>query len=92
MKILIIDNYDSFTYNLVHYVKELGFSAELDIFRNDEIQLSAIESYDKILISPGPGIPDEAGITKELILAFGSSKKHFRSLLGASSHCRGIRC
>ena len=62
MKILVLDNYDSFTYNLVHMLRELGHAPA--IFRNDEIALEAVAAYDKILLSPGPGIPDEAGILK----------------------------
>ena len=55
MKVVIIDNYDSFTYNLSHLVKELG--AEVSVFRNDMFKLEQLESYDKIILSPGPGIP-----------------------------------
>ena len=59
MKIVIIDNYDSFTYNLSHLLKELG--AEVDVVRNDKFELKDLEQYDKIVLSPGPGIPSEAG-------------------------------
>ena len=58
MKIVIIDNYDSFTYNLSHLLKELG--AEVDVVRNDKFELKDVEQYDKIVLSPGPGIPSEA--------------------------------
>ena len=58
MKTVIIDNYDSFTYNLAHLVKELG--AEVDVLRNDKFELEELEKYDKIILSPGPGIPEEA--------------------------------
>jgi anthranilate synthase component 2 len=58
MKILVIDNYDSFTYNLVHYLENTT-SDHIDVFRNDKISLEAIDAYDKILLSPGPGIPEE---------------------------------
>ena len=61
MKILVLDNYDSFTYNLVHIIRELGYGDQMDIFRNDQISLEAVDAYDKILLSPGPGIPSEAG-------------------------------
>ena len=61
MKILIFDNYDSFTYNLVHLVKELGYT-DVDVFRNDKIALEDVAKYDKIILSPGPGIPSEAGL------------------------------
>ena len=60
MKILVLDNYDSFTFNLVHIIRELGYG--MDIYRNDQISVQAVGKYDKILLSPGPGIPDEAGI------------------------------
>ena len=60
MKTVIIDNYDSFTYNLAHLVKELG--AEVDVLRNDKFELEELEKYDKIILSPGPGIPEEAGL------------------------------
>ena len=65
MKIVVIDNYDSFVYNLVHYLEE--FDCQVTVFRNDEFSMEEIESYDKILLSPGPGIPDEAGFLKEVI-------------------------
>ena len=63
MKIVIIDNYDSFTYNLSHLVKELG--AEVSVVRNDEFELEALDAFDKIILSPGPGIPSEAGLLLE---------------------------
>ena len=63
MKVVIIDNYDSFTYNLSHLVKELG--AEVTVFRNDMFKLEQLESYDKIILSPGPGRPEDAGIIVE---------------------------
>lgn len=66
MKILVFDNYDSFTYNLVQLLRETGCD-DLDVFRNDRIALDEIEKYDKILLSPGPGIPSEAGILLPLI-------------------------
>ncbi|HUX95114.1 MAG TPA: aminodeoxychorismate/anthranilate synthase component II [Bacteroidales bacterium] len=85
MKILVIDNYDSFTYNLVHILKELSGS-EVDVFRNDAITLDEIGNYNKIVISPGPGVPDQAGITKSMIKHFGSSK----SILGVCLGCQAI--
>ena len=60
MKIVIIDNYDSFTYNLAHLVKELG--ADVTVYRNDQFQLRELDRFDKIILSPGPGIPSEAGL------------------------------
>jgi len=57
MKILVLDNYDSFTFNLVHYLGELGYRSDMDICRNDQIDLAAVSSYDNVLLSPGPGVP-----------------------------------
>lgn len=85
MKILVLDNYDSFTYNLVHYLKELS-GLNVDVFRNDEISVDAVDAYDKILLSPGPGVPDSAGIMKELIARYGSKK----SILGVCLGCQAI--
>jgi anthranilate synthase component 2 len=84
MKILILDNYDSFTYNLVHIVRELNYN--YDVFRNDKITLEAVGKYDKILLSPGPGIPDEAGIMKALIKTYAPTK----SILGICLGHQGI--
>lgn len=80
-KILILDNYDSFTYNLVHAVKKIT-NQEVDVYRNDQIFLDDIEKYDKIILSPGPGIPDEAGILKDLIKRYAPTKKIFGVCLG----------
>ena len=82
MKILVLDNYDSFTYNLVHYIKELGYGKDMDVFRNDQISLEAVEVYDKILLSPGPGIPEEAGILMDLIKTYGPTKSMLGVCLG----------
>ena len=60
MKVLLFDNYDSFTYNLLHILKELD--VDVEVHRNDKISLDEVERFDKILLSPGPGIPEEAGI------------------------------
>ena len=81
MKILIIDNYDSFTYNLVHMVEKItgNFPA---VFRNDEISIAEVENYDIIMLSPGPGIPDEAGVLKEVIKTYASKKPIFGVCLG----------
>jgi len=81
MRILILDNYDSFTYNLVHYINEL-VDDEVDVFRNDKISLDQIETYSHILLSPGPGVPDEAGILKDLIRTYGETKSIFGVCLG----------
>lgn len=80
-KILIIDNYDSFTYNLVQIVDE-NFKGTYTIKRNDEIDLSDVAEYDGIILSPGPGIPDEAGLLKEIIKTYGPTKKIFGVCLG----------
>ena len=64
-KILVIDNYDSFTYNLVHLIKEMNY--DVTVFRNDKFDLDDVSKFDKILLSPGPGIPDEAGLLKKVI-------------------------
>ncbi|MDH5413572.1 MAG: aminodeoxychorismate/anthranilate synthase component II [Flavobacteriaceae bacterium] len=79
-KVLVIDNYDSFTYNLVHYLEDLG--CEVTVKRNDQLVLKDIEPFDKILLSPGPGIPDEAGLLKPIIKEFGASKSILGVCLG----------
>jgi anthranilate synthase component 2 len=81
MKILVLDNYDSFTYNLVQYIERV-VKRPIDVRRNDQISLEEISSYDKILISPGPGIPEEAGITLDLIRNFGETKSILGVCLG----------
>ena len=81
MKVLVLDNYDSFTYNLVEYIRNTG-AYELDVYRNREIEIEKIAQYDKIILSPGPGIPDEAGILKELIATYASSKSILGICLG----------
>jgi anthranilate synthase component 2 len=81
MKILMIDNYDSFTYNLVQFIEKF-IGQKIDVFRNDKITVDEAANYDKIVISPGPGIPDEAGITKELIEKLGPKKSIFGVCLG----------
>lgn len=86
MKILVLDNYDSFTYNLVHIIRELGYGDQLDVFRNDKIDLKDVSKYDKILLSPGPGIPSEAGIMLGLIKEYAPSK----SILGICLGHQGI--
>ncbi|MGY6559219.1 MAG: anthranilate synthase component II [Nitritalea sp.] len=81
-KILVVDNYDSFTYNLVYLVRTLGYGAALTIRRNDAISVEEVADYDKILLSPGPGIPQEAGIMPELILRYAPSKNILGICLG----------
>ncbi|GGF37257.1 anthranilate synthase component II [Echinicola rosea] len=82
MKILVLDNYDSFTYNLVYIVRELGYGAEMDVFRNDKIRLEDVAAYDKILLSPGPGVPADAGIMPELLRKYASKKDILGICLG----------
>ena len=79
-KILVIDNYDSFTYNLVHYLEDLN--CEVVVMRNDQLDIQDVEPYDYIVLSPGPGIPDEAGLLKEIIQTYAPSKKIFGVCLG----------
>ena len=80
MKILLFDNYDSFTYNLLHILKELG--ADVEVHRNDKISLEEIERFDQILLSPGPGIPEEAGILLPLIRRYAPTKSILGVCLG----------
>ena len=79
-KIVIIDNYDSFTYNLSHLVKELG--AEVTVYRNDKFEMSQLESFDKIILSPGPGIPCEAGLLLDVIRTYAGRKPILGVCLG----------
>lgn len=81
MRILVLDNYDSFTYNLVQYVQEL-IGAKVDVFRNDAISLDEVEAYDKIILSPGPGLPKDAGIMPELIKRYAPTKDILGVCLG----------
>jgi len=83
MKILIIDNYDSFTFNLFHLVEELiPAKAILRVFRNDQIKIDEVDRYDKIIVSPGPGMPTEAGITCEAIDRYAPAKSILGVCLG----------
>jgi len=81
MKILILDNYDSFTYNLVHLVEKITGNLPA-VFRNDEISIEEVANYDVIMLSPGPGIPEEAGILKEVIRTYAGIKPIFGVCLG----------
>jgi anthranilate synthase component 2 len=81
MKILVLDNYDSFTYNLVHAVRKLGFD-DVVVARNDKIAMDDVASFDKIILSPGPGIPSEAGILLPLIKRYAHEKSIFGVCLG----------
>jgi len=84
MKVLIIDNYDSFTYNLVHLIE--CFTNDYEVWRNDEIDFSRVPEFDKILLSPGPGLPNEAGQMPELIKQFADSKP----ILGICLGCQAL--
>ena len=84
MKVLIVDNYDSFTYNLVHLVEQ--FVEEVTVLRNDKIDLQEVEQFGKILLSPGPGLPKEAGLLNELIKRYAPTK----SILGVCLGCQAI--
>lgn len=79
-QVLVIDNYDSFTYNLVHYLEDLG--CEVVVKRNDKLELDEVEAFDRIVLSPGPGIPDEAGLLKPIIARYAPTKRIFGVCLG----------
>ena len=81
MKILVFDNYDSFTYNLVHLVEKI-ISGRVDVYRNDQIALEKVKDYDKIILSPGPGVPEEAGLLLPLIKEYSASKSILGVCLG----------
>src|SRR4030095_6688512 len=81
MKILVFDNYDSFTYNLVHLVEKI-MHQKVDVFRNDQIPLQQVNEYDKIILSPGPGIPSEAGMLLPLIREYAPTKSILGVCLG----------
>ena len=79
-KVALIDNYDSFTYNLAHYLEDLN--CDVTVLRNDEFDIDELQPFDKILLSPGPGIPDEAGLLKEVIKTYASTKSILGICLG----------
>ncbi|WP_400077309.1 anthranilate synthase component II [Winogradskyella sp. R77965] len=79
-KVLVIDNYDSFTYNLVHYLEDLD--RNVTVKRNDKLTIEEVDSFDKIVLSPGPGIPDEAGLLKEIIATYAPTKSILGVCLG----------
>lgn len=85
VNVLVIDNYDSFVYNLAHYLEELD--CRVTVIRNDQLDLELATDYDKILISPGPGLPDEAGIIKKLIWKYASTKSILGVCLGHQAIC-----
>lgn len=80
MKVALIDNYDSFTYNLYHLLKQ--FDVEISVFRNDKFQMNELESFDKILLSPGPGIPSESGLLMDVIKTYAGKKPILGICLG----------
>jgi len=90
-KVLIIDNYDSFTYNLVHAVEEI-IGGDVTIKKNDQLTLEEIEAYEYIILSPGPGLPDEAGLLKEIIKTYKDSKKIFGVCLGLQAIAEVYGC
>lgn len=81
MKILVLDNYDSFTYNLVHAVKKLGYP-DVEVHRNDKISMDEIKRFDKIILSPGPGVPSESGILLDVIKTYAPTKPILGVCLG----------
>lgn len=81
MQLLVIDNYDSFTYNLVQYLRELG-TESIDVFRNDQISLEKIADYDAIVLSPGPGLPEDAGLLLDIIRTYSGRKPILGICLG----------
>ena len=89
MKILVFDNYDSFTYNLVHLVEKITHT-RVDVYRNDQIPLEQVAAYDKIILSPGPGIPEEAGMLLPLIKAYAATKSILGVCLGHQAICEAF--
>lgn len=85
-KVLVIDNYDSFTYNLVHILRELGLGEEMEVHRNDKISVDYAADFEKILLSPGPGLPKDAGVMPEVIKKYAPTK----SILGVCLGHQGI--
>src|SRR5688572_21956037 len=85
MKLLVLDNYDSFTYNLVHLIENVS-DVPFSVFRNDEISLEEVRNFDKILLSPGPGLPASAGLMPEILKTY----HHHKSILGICLGLQGI--
>src|SRR4051812_50132139 len=90
MKILVFDNYDSFTYNLVHLVEKI-LHQKVEVYRNDELPLEKVKEFDKIILSPGPGIPEEAGLLLTLIKKYAAIKSILGGLLGHQGIGQGFR-
>ena len=84
-KVLVIDNYDSFTYNLVHYLEDLD--CDVTVKRNDKLRIEDADAFDKIVLSPGPGIPDEAGLLKQIIKVYAPFKSILGVCLGQQAIC-----
>jgi anthranilate synthase component 2 len=82
MKILLLDNYDSFTYNLVEVIRQQGLDVEIEVIRNDKIEVEEVSKYDKVLLSPGPSVPENAGIMLDLIKRYASEKPILGICLG----------
>ncbi|HAA14593.1 MAG TPA: aminodeoxychorismate/anthranilate synthase component II [Cytophagales bacterium] len=82
MRILVLDNYDSFTYNLVHILREQGHGGVMDVIRNDQMSVADVDAYSHILLSPGPGIPSEAGIMMDVIKTYAPTKTMLGVCLG----------
>jgi anthranilate synthase component II len=91
MRLLVLDNYDSFTYNLVHLIEKVS-NIPFDVIQNDKIKLNAIDSYTKILLSPGPGLPSEAGIMLELLKHYSKTKSIFGVCLGLQAIAENFNC
>ncbi|MEM6641382.1 MAG: aminodeoxychorismate/anthranilate synthase component II [Bacteroidota bacterium] len=81
-RILVIDNYDSFTYNLVHILRALGYRDQMHIVRNDQFELKEVDEYQHILLSPGPGVPKDAGLMPQVIKQYGATKNILGVCLG----------
>src|SRR5690606_6752419 len=91
MKLLVLDNYDSFTYNLVHLIEKVS-DVEFDVIQNDKISLQEVSAYDKILLSPGPGLPSEAGIMPDLLKQFSETKSILGVCLGLQAIGENFNC
>ena len=91
-KVLVIDNYDSFTYNLVHILREFGLDESMRIVRNDKFELDEIEEYDYVLLSPGPGVPADAGLMPQVIKRFATSKNILGVCLGHQAVGEAFGC
>ena len=91
-KILVIDNYDSFTYNLVHILRTLGMDDEMRIVRNDKFEIEEVDEFDSILLSPGPGVPKDAGLMPEVLKRYGATKNILGVCLGHQAIGEAFGC